>query len=344
MSPGNQALLDYQLGAAAADWAPLMNTTDVDEATAALRPAFFPLDITPSSKESFRVEVRAEQLPHLSIGYLGMGGEAVMRVPDVGGYHIAIAISGHTVSRWGDRHPSTVTAPGAATVFGPGTSTDLTWSHDCAQLGIKIDQNSMERELENLLDRSLGKPVDFARRLDLTTTRSVSWLSLVGVLSREAGKVDGLLRHRLAVANLQQLLIEGLLLTQPHGYSDELSGDDGTSAARSAVEHAIDLMRCYPETAWTTAQLARDAGVSPRALQKAFARAGELPPMSYLREVRLHRVRCELVDASERGAAASVTTVATRWGFVHLGRFAQQYRQLFGESPSQTLRPPDREA
>lgn len=100
MSPGNQALLDYQLGAAAADWAPLMNTTDVDEATAALRPAFFPLDITPSSKESFRVEVRAEQLPHLSIGYLGMGGEAVMRVPDVGGYHIAIAISGHTVSRW----------------------------------------------------------------------------------------------------------------------------------------------------------------------------------------------------------------------------------------------------
>jgi AraC-like DNA-binding protein len=344
VNPGNQALRAYQLGARAADWAPLMDTTDVDEATAALRPAFFPLEMAPSSKESFRVQLRAEQLPLLSIGYLGMGGEVVMRVPDVGGYHIAIAISGHTVSKWGGRHPSTVTAPGAATVFGPGTSPELTWSHDCVQLGIKIDRNSMERELENLLDRPLDRPVDFARRLDLATTSSLSWLTLVGVLSREAGKVDGLLGHQLAVANLQQLLIEGLLLTQPHTYSDELRGGDGMSAAQSAVTHAIDLMRCYPESAWTTAQLARDAGVSPRALQKAFARAGELPPMRYLREVRLHRVRCELVDASERGAAASVTTVASRWGFVHLGRFAQQYRQSFGESPSQTLRPPDREA
>jgi hypothetical protein len=30
--------------------------------------------------------------------------------------------------------------------------------------------------------------------------------------------------------------------------------------------------------------------------------------------------------------------VASRWGFMHFGRFAQQYRQLFGEAPSQTLR------
>jgi transcriptional regulator GlxA family with amidase domain len=32
--------------------------------------------------------------------------------------------------------------------------------------------------------------------------------------------------------------------------------------------------------------------------------------------------------------------VAGRWGFVHLGRFASQYRQLFGETPSETLRAP----
>jgi transcriptional regulator GlxA family with amidase domain len=36
--------------------------------------------------------------------------------------------------------------------------------------------------------------------------------------------------------------------------------------------------------------------------------------------------------------AASVTDVATRWGFFHLGRFSQEYGQLYGERPSQTLR------
>jgi hypothetical protein len=30
--------------------------------------------------------------------------------------------------------------------------------------------------------------------------------------------------------------------------------------------------------------------------------------------------------------------VATRWGITHLGRFACEYRNRFGESPSQTLR------
>lgn len=35
----------------------------------------------------------------------------------------------------------------------------------------------------------------------------------------------------------------------------------------------------------------------------------------------------------------SVTDFATKWGFFHLGRFSQQYRQRFGILPSQTGSP-----
>jgi transcriptional regulator GlxA family with amidase domain len=97
-------------------------------------------------------------------------------------------------------------------------------------------------------------------------------------------------------------------------------------------------MRGHPEALWTTAEVARATGASVRALQKAFAQAGEPPPMTYLRQLRLNRVRAELTDASQTGCPVVVTALASRWGFVHLGRFAQQYRQLFGEAPSQTLR------
>ena len=34
----------------------------------------------------------------------------------------------------------------------------------------------------------------------------------------------------------------------------------------------------------------------------------------------------------------TVSEVAYRWGFTHLGRFAGAYRERFGETPSQTLR------
>lgn len=324
-------------GTVASHWAPVTDTTDVDEATEILRPAFFPLDIMPSGTGSLHIRVMAEQLPLLSVGYLDMGDAAVMRIADTFGYQIAVGVSGHSVTKWPDGHATTVTGPGAATVFSPGMSVEHRWSHDCAQLGVKIAPAEMRSELQQLLDRPVDKAVKFARRLNLASETSQSWHSLIGVLAREAGRKDGLLTHRLAAANLQHLLIEGLLLTQPHNYSVALR-DEGRPASESVVRQAIDLMRCYPESVWTTGELARATGVSARALQRAFAKSGELPPMTYLRQVRLHRVRAELAGASRTGSTAGVTTVASRWGFVHLGRFAQQYRQLFGEHPSQTLR------
>jgi AraC-like DNA-binding protein len=337
---GNQEVL-HHLGRVTSDWAPMMDTTDIDEATELLRPAFFPIHIAPCGADALRIRVKAEQLPLISIGYLSMGGEAMSQAADMPGYHIAVGVSGRSVTKWPDRHAATVTVPGSAAVFMPGMDIEHIWSHDCAQLGIKITPAEILRQLEMLIDRPVQRPVEFVRRLDLTTKASLSWLSLVSVLAREAGQDDGLLRHRLAVANLQHLIVEGLLLTQPHNYTDALNGDD-RPASQAVVKQAIDLMRAQPERVWTTAEVARATGVSARALQKAFAKAGEPPPMTYLRQLRLHRVREELTDASQTQSPAAVTAVASRWGFVHLGRFAQQYRQLFGEAPSQTLRSSNR--
>ena len=83
------------------------------------------------------------------------------------------------------------------------------------------------------------------------------------------------------------------------------------------------------------AELAERAGVSSRTLQEAFHRELGVTPLEHLRLVRLDRVRRDLLDADP--TATSVTDVAARWGFFHLGRFAQAYRSTFHELPSQTL-------
>jgi transcriptional regulator GlxA family with amidase domain len=58
--------------------------------------------------------------------------------------------------------------------------------------------------------------------------------------------------------------------------------------------------------------------------------------MSYLREIRLQHVRKDLSAADP--TETTVTEIATRWGFLHPGRFSAQYRERFGEPPSATLR------
>ena len=61
-----------------------------------------------------------------------------------------------------------------------------------------------------------------------------------------------------------------------------------------------------------------------------------MSPAKYLKRYRMTQSRLKLLAADP--AELSVTGVANSWGFWELGRFAVEYRQLFGESPSQTLR------
>jgi AraC-like DNA-binding protein len=59
-----------------------------------------------------------------------------------------------------------------------------------------------------------------------------------------------------------------------------------------------------------------------------------MSPMQYLGLRRLNLARQEL---QRKNAQTSVTATAMNYGFWHLGRFADEYRSLFGESPSATL-------
>jgi len=77
------------------------------------------------------------------------------------------------------------------------------------------------------------------------------------------------------------------------------------------------------------------AGVSQRTLAYAFRELRGITPERYVKVHRLDRARRTL-----RAAAAGTTTVtqaAASLGFSDMGRFAGDYRALFGEFPSATL-------
>jgi AraC-like DNA-binding protein len=82
-------------------------------------------------------------------------------------------------------------------------------------------------------------------------------------------------------------------------------------------------------------KIAKAASTSHRTLHRAFQAVLDEPPYSYVLRLRLHRIRRELISDTE--LACNVTSVASLWGISELGRFAGEYRDLFGELPSETL-------
>jgi len=75
---------------------------------------------------------------------------------------------------------------------------------------------------------------------------------------------------------------------------------------------------------------------SPRTLELAFSKIVGMGPHSFFRISRMNRVRMMLLKADSR--ESRVTDIAGALGFSELGRFSVQYREFFGESPSETLR------
>lgn len=104
---------------------------------------------------------------------------------------------------------------------------------------------------------------------------------------------------------------------------------------------AIDRARAYCEVAasptLTPSELAAAVGVSLRSLELSFRADLGTTPQAYLLESRLRRAHAELVAGSPNHGV-TVTSVAKRWGFSNVGRFAQKYFAVYGRRPSETLR------
>ncbi|GGS10334.1 AraC family transcriptional regulator [Streptomyces humidus] len=228
-----------------------------------------------------------------------------------------------------------VSTPRLASVPSPTDHLAMRWHAGSPQLIVWIRRSALEDHLGKLLGRHPRVPVRFDLAMDLTTPGARSWLNIVDLLRRDADTTGGMLDQPLIVKQLEHLLSTQLLLTQPHNYTAALQGDR-PRVAPPTVRRAMDLIEGHAAEPLTVEDVAEAVGVSVRALQEGFRRHLGTTPVAYLREVRLDRVRSELISALP--GTTTVTDAAYRWGFFHPGRFAIAYRERFGEHPSQTLR------
>ena len=145
-----------------------------------------------------------------------------------------------------------------------------------------------------------------------------------------------LIAHPEAARGLEQALIEALVGCLSTGRA----GED-----RSAQRHHALIMRRFrtaveenPDQPLYIPELCRAIGVSERTLRVCCQEQLGMSPKHYLLLRRMHLTRRALRDGS--AGVTTVTEIATQYGFWQFGRFAGEYRSLFGEAPSETLRRP----
>lgn len=260
----------------------------------------------------------------------GTGVEVcVPELPDF--YNVHIPLSG--VSRVVVDHQP---VEAADSVVGPGQRLALLCSGDAQVLVLNFRADAVREALALRLGDRLDDELRFDGRIGVGSEAARAWVDLACAFA-DAARAGLLDQSLVASRQFERVLIDSLLDTQPHSYSADLARD-GTPAAPAAVRRAMRFCEEHAGEPVSLADIARAANVGARALQKGFRRHLGVTPLQYLRKVRLRRVHEELVAATWSPAGGTVTDILLRWGFAHPSRFAYFYRQVYGVSPSQTLR------
>jgi AraC-like DNA-binding protein len=196
----------------------------------------------------------------------------------------------------------------------------------------------------------ISLPIDAAFSLmgsARTTLRSSKGSLIVRPTARDVVRLRGHLLELKAVAEVQSdaskrfdLAVAGDQFSLILGacFQNAVTSYNRSTASRSRseiVRRAEHFVREHIGEPISIARLSTVVGVSERSLRNAFYDVYTTSPKRYLKIRQLHRARHALRAAD--GGLATVTTVATFHGFFELGRFAGEYKALFGETPSQTL-------
>lgn len=196
---------------------------------------------------------------------------------------------------------------------------------------LRIAKLCVEQELANLLGYSLTKPIEFTALLEHNSELSQFIRQTIAFIQMQTVN-NKILKNKATLDTMAALVASSMLHNQAHNYQHEMNLDD-----EPKEPDYIQRVKHYIKQSWREPISLDDimavAQVSKRNLYQGFQQHLGMPPMHYLKNVRLDHVHQQI----KTGKEASVTQVAVRCGFTHLGRFANEYKRRFGESPSVTM-------
>ncbi len=272
------------------------------------------------------------QLEGASLNVLSYGAEVTIDPGERGDFYM-VQMPLHGWGRLESPDQDIRVDPDVLSILQPRGQGRMHWSQDCEMVLLCAPSQLVHRRF--LHDAASSKGA-FALSRSRQDPHVAAWWQAAMDITHNLDRFGSLwLTHRAACASMEEFLLSAfsLLFVQDDAPA---RADRGTDRC---VRKAKEYIHAHLDRALTLCEIADHACVSARTLESAFRRHGEASPLSYAREQRLLAAHDALSRAQRAGQPVAVTEVALNYGFIHLGRFAAQYRKRFGCSPSDTLRP-----
>lgn len=309
---------------------PVFRTTDSEEFRDVLLARFGARKAEVKQPSSLRARGNLVQLSNISLIY-GYGSTGVaIDYREAARFRLLTALSGTGNTIVGnsafalDANQSSVISPDQK--FALHTDVSHAW------FNLWIDPCAFERKLTCLLGAPPRGKLEFETAVDRNTPRFQAFWRLILFFAEQLDASAEPLPP-LVLRELEQTILVSFLSANRHTFSDLLEREPKDTPP-AHVRLAEEFIEAHWDQAISIENLVETTGVGARAIFRAFQQCRGYSPMAFARMVRLRHAR-EMLCAGD--PEASVTSVAFVCGFGNLGHFARDYRETFGERPSETL-------
>ena len=311
---------------------PSCRTTRVDEAEESVARYLHTHELTPTDR-NFSLVHNVVDVGNVKLLYIDYGGAVQVKpVPQSSAFYLVqVPLAGAMSIEMPRRESLSVEEGGAVASLVGVADSPMTYGASCPRLLVQVPTNTLRQGQARIspgLAEAAVSPMSF---IDVSAGAGFSWLKLLLWILTDIDSPDGMVARTSGAHYLEQLIVDGLVLAQ-----NDVA--EAPAPPSKTITLAIDYMRSRLHEAITPAEVAGAVHVSVRALQEGFRKHLGTTPMTHLRDLRLDAVHSELLAAAP--GQSNVSEIAHQWGVTHMGRFARDYRERFGVSPSVTLRTP----
>jgi AraC-like DNA-binding protein len=305
------------------------NFTDPQAYQAAVRPAQVEILIT--EKGDFHAELTRIELPRL---WMQRGRESLPRIA-----HSTVSSERPLVfflassDQAAMRHSGMDVSFGEIIAVSPGSTHHHRTEAPCHWATMSLPREDLAAAGRALVGLDLTVPA-VTRRLRPPVALMSRLLNLQEAAGRLAEAAAHILAQREPARALEQALVHALIMCLAESTPVQISS--GGLHHLSIVARFEELLAANHDYPLYIAEICAAIGVSERTLRLSCQEHLGMGPVRYLWLRRMHLAHHALVRHAT--STSTVAEIATEYGFWELGRFSVQYRALFGEAPSASLR------
>ena len=309
---------------------PIFRTSDIEEFGHAILTGFGGAKAQVDKRPDFEARGNLVQLRDIALLHGASNSSVSIDYPETSLIRLVTAIEGGGEA--GIAGKATTLGTGQSCIISSGYQTTISGEGRHGWLTLRVSAEAVEQRLIAILGYRPKGRLAFESSVDNDRPEARLLRQLVAFLAKQLDASAAPLPAAV-LGSLEQAVIGALLFANRHSFSTLLERQILDTSSRE-----VRQVEAYIEANWSKplriADLAGLTNVSSRSLFKSFRAARGYTPMTFAKMIRLKHAR-QLLGSGD--SKASVAGVAFTCGFGNLGHFARDYREAFGELPSQTL-------